>query len=268
MPKLWWKPPHCRKEKAVLIAEHVTKTYRKGKHAACAVKDASLQLVPGELTVLAGGSGSGKTTVARMLAGIISPTKGTVMLDGKSIVPPSRKKDKQLRAKIQMVLQDGKSALDPRFSVYRSIAEPIRNLLQLSKQDERDLVFSLMESVELPVELADRLPAELSGGQQKRVGIARALAPSPEYLIFDEVTSGLDVLLKKKILSLIRRTHQKSGTATLMITHDMDAALYMADRILVMQNGEIVEDRRYTGDTSCLTHPYSRLLLREMDPVS
>ncbi len=252
----------------MLIAEHVTKIYGQGSSAVCAVKDACLQLVPGELTVLVGESGSGKTTLSRMLAGIISPTEGTVMLDGKSIAPPARKKDKDLCAKIQMVLQDGKSALDPRFSVYRSIAEPIRNLLQMSKQDERDLVFSLMESVELPADLADRTPAELSGGQQKRVGIARALAPSPGYLIFDEVTSGLDVLLKEKILSLIRRLHQKSGAATMMITHDMDVALYMADRILVMQNGEIVENRRYTGDSGCLTHPYSRLLLQEMNPIS
>ncbi len=251
----------------MLIAEHVTKIYGQDKNAVCAVKDASLQLVPGELTILVGESGSGKTTISRMLAGIISPTEGTVILDGKSIAPPARKKDKELCAKIQMVLQDGKSALDPHFSVYRSIAEPIRNLLQLPKQDERDLVFSLMESVELPVDLADRTPAELSGGQQKRVCIARALATSPGYLIFDEVTSGLDVLLKEKILSLIRRLHQKSAAATLMITHDMDVALYMADRILVMQNGEIVENRRYTGDSSCLTHPYSRLLLREMNPV-
>lgn len=250
----------------MLLAEHVTKIYGQGKNAVCAVKDASLQLIPGELTVLVGESGSGKTTLSRMLAGILSPTEGTVMLDGKSIAPPARKKDKELCARIQMVLQDGKSALDPHFSVYRSIAEPIRNLLQMPKQTERDLVFSLMESVELSADLADRTSAALSGGQQKRVGIARALAPSPGYLIFDEVTSGLDVLLKEKILSLIRRLHQKSGAATLMITHDMDVALYMADRILVMQNGEIVEDRRYTGDSSCLTHPYSRLLLRAMNP--
>ncbi len=252
----------------MLIAEHVTKIYGQGKHAAYAVKDASLQLAPGELTVLVGESGSGKTTLSRMIAGIISPTEGTVMLDGKSIAPPARRKDKQICAKIQMVLQDGKSALDPRFSVYRSIAEPIRNLLCLSRQEERELVFSLMESVELSVDLADRIPAELSGGQQKRVGIARALATSPEYLVFDEVTSGLDVLLKEKILRLIRELHQKSGAATLMITHDMDVALYMADRIIVMQNGEIVENRQYTGDIACLTHPYSRLLLRAMSPGS
>ncbi len=250
----------------MLIAEHVTKTYGHGKQLTFAVKDASIRLTPGELTVLVGESGSGKTTLSRMLAGIIAPTEGSVTLNGQSVAPPARKKDKQLCAQVQMVLQDGKSALDPRFSVYRSIAEPVRNLLRLSRQAERELVFSLMDRVELPAYLADRTPAELSGGQQKRVGIARALATSPDYLIFDEVTSGLDVLLKEKILSLIRELHRKSGAATLMITHDMDVALYMADRIVVMRGGEIAEDCPCTGDAACLTHPYSRLLLREMDP--
>ncbi len=252
----------------MLIAEHVTKNYGHGKNTAPAVKDAGVRLRPGELTVLVGESGSGKTTLSRMIAGIIAPTEGTVLLDGKSVAPPARKKNKRLCMQIQMVLQDGKSALDPRFSVYRSIAEPIRNLLKLSKQDERDLVFSLMESVELSADLAGRTSAGLSGGQLKRVCIARSLATSPKYLIFDEVTSGLDVLLKKKILDLIREIHQKSGAATLMVTHDMDVALYMADRIVVMQNGKIAENRQYTGDAACLTHAYSRLLLRGMDPSS
>ncbi len=125
-----------------------------------------------------------------------------------------------------------------------------------------------MERVELPEELRKRRAAELSGGQQKRVCIARALATSPRYLIFDEATGGLDVLVKEKILALIRDVHARSGAATLMITHDMDVALYMADRIAVMRSGEIVENRRYTGDPSCLTHPYSRLLLQKMDPFS
>jgi len=252
----------------MLIAEHVTKTYQTGGVAAAAVRDASLALTPGELTVLVGESGSGKSTLCRMLAGITAPGAGSVLLDGRSIAPPARRKDRALCAAIQMVLQDGKSALDPRFSVYRSIAEPIRNLLRLPRGEEGALVASLMERVELPAELRRRRAAELSGGQQKRVCIARALATSPRYLIFDEATSGLDVLVKEKILALIRDVHQRSGAATLMITHDMDVALYMADRIAVMRSGEIVENRPYTGDPACLTHPYSRLLLRKMDPFS
>lgn len=252
----------------MLAAEHVSKSYGKGEKRSFAVKDVSLSLVPGELTVLVGESGSGKTTLSRMLAGIIAPEEGDILLDGRSIVPPARKKDRTLCAQIQMVLQDGKSALDARFTVYRSIAEPIRNLLHLQKEEEQKLISSLMERTGLPAELACRYPAELSGGQQKRVCIARALATSPDYLIFDEAVSGLDVLLKEKILALIRDLHRQTGAATLMITHDMDVALYMADRILVMRSGAIVEDRIYTGDPQCLIHPYSRLLIEQMEPFA
>ena len=250
----------------MLIAEHVAKSFKGGGRSTLAVKDASLTLTPGELTVLVGESGSGKTTLCRLLAGIAAPSAGTVLLDGKSVAPPARRKDRALCASIQMVLQDGKSALDPRFTVYRSIAEPIRNLLRLPKREEKALVASLMERVELAPELLKRRAAELSGGQQKRVCIARALATSPRYLIFDEATGGLDVLVKEKILALIRAVHTQSGAATLMITHDMDVALYMADRIVVMRQGEIVENTPYTGDPGCLTHPYSQLLLEKMDP--
>lgn len=252
----------------MLIAEHVTKTYPVGGIETLAVKDASLTLTPGELTVLVGESGSGKTTLCRLLAGIAAPSAGAILLDGRSIAPPARRKDRTLCAAIQMVLQDGKSALDPRFTVYRSIAEPIRNLLRLPKREEEALVASLMERVELAPELLKRRASELSGGQQKRVCIARALATSPRYLIFDEATGGLDVLVKEKILALIRAVHTQSGVSTLMITHDMDVALYMADRIAVMKDGEILENRRYTGDPGCLTHPYSRLLLEKMDPYA
>lgn len=252
----------------MLIAEHVTKTYRNGKSETTAVKDAGLALIPGELTVLVGQSGCGKTTLSRILAGIIPPTSGSVLLDGQSVVPPARRKNRQLNAEIQVVLQDAGSALDPHFSVYRSIAEPIRNLLRLSRAEEKARVTSLMERLRLPSSLADRRPGELSGGQLKRVCIARALATAPRYLIFDEATSGLDVLVKESILDLIGEMHRETGAATLMITHDMDAALYMADRIAVMLRGEIVENRPYTGDPGCLKHPWSRRLLEQMEPYA
>ncbi len=252
----------------MLTAEHITKSYGSGKRKTTAVTDATLSMVPGELTVLIGESGCGKTTLSRILAGIIQPDEGTVLLDGRSVVPPARKKDRFLCADIQVVLQDGMSSLDPHFTIYRSVAEPIRNLMQLPSEAERDLVSSLLERTGLPAELAGRRPSELSGGQLKRVCIARALATSPRYLIFDEAVSGLDVLLKEKILSLIRDLHRQTGAATLMITHDMDVALYMADRIAVMQNGRIVENKAYTGNPGCLTHPYSRLLLEQMEPFA
>ena len=228
----------------------------------------SFRLEAGESLILLGQSGCGKTTLSRILAGIIPPTSGSVLLDGQSVVPPARRKNRQLNAEIQVVLQDAGSALDPHFSVYRSIAEPIRNLLRLSKAEEKARVTSLMERLRLPSALADRRPGELSGGQLKRVCIARALATAPRYLIFDEATSGLDVLVKESILDLIRELHRETGAATLMITHDMDAALYMADRIAVMLRGEIVEYRPYTGDPGCLKHPWSRRLLEQMEPFA
>ena len=234
----------------------------------CAVRDASIELNPGELCALVGESGSGKSTLARMLAGIIAPSEGSVLLDGASMAPPARRHDRRLCASVQMVLQDSKSALDPRYTVYRSIAEPVRCLLKLTRSDERALVSSLLDRVELPQEPARRRAAELSGGQQKRVCIARALATKPPYLIFDEAVSGLDVLIREKILDLIRDIHRDSGSCTVMITHDMDVALYLADRIVVMQHGSIVEDRLFEGDPSCLTHPYSRLLLEQMEPYA
>ncbi len=252
----------------MLTAEHVSKIYGKGSESFYAVRDASVSLSPGKLTVIVGESGSGKTTLARIMAGIIKADEGSVSLDGKNAAPPARRRDRGICSQIQMVLQDGKSALDPRFTVYRSIAEPVRNILRLPKDEEQKLVYSLMERTELPRGLAGRRPAELSGGQQKRVCIARALATSPKYLIFDEAVSGLDVLLKEKILKLIEDIHRQTGAATLMITHDMDIALYMADRIIVMRDGLIVEDREYSGKSECFTHPYSKLLLRQMDPFA
>ncbi len=252
----------------MLKAENLSKTYKNGRSVTNAVQNASFTLSPGELCVIVGESGSGKTTLARMLAGISAPSSGSISLDGKDIAPPARRRDKRLCADVQIVLQGAKSALDPRFTVYRSIAEPIRSLMKVSRSEERKLVYSLMERAELPPELAQRRPSELSGGQQKRVCIARAIATSPRFIIYDEAVSGLDVLLKEKILGLIRSLHRETGAITLMITHDMDLALYLASRIIVMCAGQIVEDRQFCGDTGCFTHPYSRLLLQKMDPYS
>ncbi len=250
----------------MLEALQVSKIYKTARHRTTAVDRVSLKLERGEFLALVGESGSGKTTLARMLAGIVAPGEGQILLDGRSIAPPARRKDKRICAAVQMVLQDGKSALDPRYTVFRSIAEPLRNLTDLTETQIRETVRSLMERLELEPSLEDRRAHELSGGQQKRVCIARALAPGPDYLFYDEAVSGLDVLIKKSVLRLIRELHEERGDCSVLITHDMDAALYLADRIAVMQNGEIVEDRPYRGDPSCFTHPYTISLLRKMDP--
>ena len=247
----------------MLEARCLSKRYTKGGSAALkyAVNHVSFTLEDGIFCALVGESGSGKSTLARLLCGVLPPTEGTIWLDGVPLSCERFHKNPQLRSKIQMVLQDGKSALDPRFSVYRSIAEPLRNLKRLSRTEERERVYALMEELELPCALAGRRVYELSGGQQKRACIARALAAEPEIIIFDEAVSGLDVLLQKNVLDLLKRLHSAFRMSCLFITHDMDAALYLADRIMVMQHGAIVEDRLFSGNTDCFTHTYSRLLL-------
>ena len=159
-----------------------------------------------------------------------------------------------------------KGAMDPRFTVYQIIAEPIRNFRKLSKKEEEREINDLLTMMELPEEIKLRKAHELSGGQQKRVCIARALAAQPDVLIFDEAVSGLDVLVRKHILDLLKRLHQERKMTCFFITHDLDVALYLADRVMVMRCGKIIEDRTFHGSTDCFTHPYTKLLLHSIAP--
>lgn len=156
----------------------------------------------------------------------------------------------------------GKSALDPHFTVYQAIAEPIQNLLNIPKEKERARIFELLDRMGMPKETANKKTGELSGGQQKRVGIARALAVSPRYIVFDESISGLDVILRKSILELLKRVQEEEQCCYLFITHEIDAALYLADEIHVMQNGKLIESRQWNGDLKIFQNPYTKQLLR------
>ena len=234
------------------------------KHEFQAVKPTTLRIEEGASCALVGESGSGKTTLSQMLMGLLPPTMGDILLDGRSIAGKSARRDRRIAAQLQMVLQDGKSALDPRFTVYDSIAEPIRNLLKLSRVRERELVMSLMERMELSEKHLNSRAGELSGGQQKRVCIARAIAVSPRLIIFDEAVSGLDVVVRKHILDLLKALRREKPCAYLFVTHDMDVAMYMADTIHVMKEGHIVESIAYQGEQTAFMHPYSRLLVSSM----
>lgn len=248
----------------MLIADHLSKEYvikAKGqKRKFHAVKPVSLELNNGERYALVGESGSGKTTLARMLAGIIHPTGGYVSFDGEKVYPAKNRRD--MYKKLQIIFQDAQSALNPQMTVYDLIAEPLHNLLGISRAEEKFRVCKLMERMGLPPEYCKRRPRELSGGQQKRVSIARAIGVNPKIIIFDEAFSGLDVIVRKHILDLLDDLHKELGCTYLMITHDIDIALYIADTIFVMKDGEIVERARYMGTTNCFKHEYSRLLLQ------
>lgn len=214
-----------------------------------AVDHVDFTIQNGSFCALVGESGSGKSTLAQLMCGLLVPSSGEVLFEGKNISLCRGKQKQVLRSKIQLILQDGKGAMDPRFTVYQIIAEPIRNFRKLSKKEEEREINDLLTMMELPEEIKLRKAHELSGGQQKRVCIARALAAQPDVLIFDEAVSGLDVLVRKHILDLLKRLHQERKMTCFFITHDLDVALYLADRVMVMRCGKIIEDRTFHGST-------------------
>ena len=232
----------------MLEVKNVSKQYR-GEDKLLFVSDVSLSMADHRIYALVGESGCGKSTLSRLILGLESPSSGQILLDGKPISRKRKNNRKETAKAIQLVLQDGKSALDPHFTVYQVIAEPLRNLLALPKDKERSRVYELLDRMELSKESAAKKTGELSGGQQKRIGIARALAASPRYIVFDESISGLDVILRKNIFYLF-------------ITHEIDAALYLADEIHVMQNGKLIESRRWCGNLDVFKNPYTKQLLQ------
>jgi len=225
-----------------LSKRYITRDKHGRKIQVDALKQVSLTLNPHTSYALVGESGSGKSTLARMLVCIERPTSGEIWFDGQNVAAMRPKALRLKRTEIQMVLQNAQSSLDPRFRVYDSIAEPIRCLTQMDRSDERKRVLEIAEKVQLSSALLTRFPHELSGGQQKRVCIARAMSVFPKFIVFDESVSGLDVAVRKQILDLILHLNKEGWLSMfLFITHDIDAALYMTDNILVMKDGSIVE---------------------------
>ena len=246
----------------MLEVKNVSKQYRgEDKLLFDAVSDVSLSMEDHRIYALVGESGCGKSTLSRLILGLESPSSGQILLDGKPISRKGARRRKETAKAIQLVLQDGKSALDPHFTVYQAIAEPIRNLLNIPKEKERARIFELLDRMGMPKETANKKTGELSGGQQKRVGIARALAVSPRYIVFDESISGLDVILRKSILELLKKVQEEEQCSYLFITHEIDAALYLADEIHVMQNGELIESCQWNGNLDVFQNPYTKQLL-------
>lgn len=247
----------------MLEVKNVSKKY-KGEDRLLfdAVSDVSLSMNDHCIYALVGESGCGKSTLSQLILGLESPSSGQILLDGNPISRKEKSNRKETAKAIQLVLQDGKSALDPHFTVYQAIAEPIRNLLTLPKDKEQSRVYELLDRMGLPNEVAKKKTGELSGGQQKRIGIARALAVSPRYIVFDESISGLDVILRKSILELLKSIQEEEQCSYLFITHEIDAALYLADEIHVMQNGKLVESRRWCGNLDVFKNSYTKQLLQ------
>ena len=206
-----------------------------------AAKNINLEIAKGEVVGLVGESGSGKTTVGRAAVGLLPVKSGSLIVAGKDISSTKKSELRQLRSKLGIVFQDPGSSLNPRWSISQSIAEPLVLSKQFSKDQANKRIDELLDQVQLPIGYRNRYPHELSGGQRQRVGIARALALSPEFLVADEPTSALDVSVQARVLELLKELQKDLGFACLFVSHDLAVVDFLADRIAVMNHGEIVE---------------------------
>jgi peptide/nickel transport system ATP-binding protein len=223
-----------------------------------AVDQVNLTINRGESFGLIGESGSGKSTTARVIAGLQSPTEGSLRFQGRPLATPRSRAD--YRA-IQMVFQDSAGSLNPRLTVFETVVEPlIVHEAGLDRKQKRDRVFETLADVGLSADLADRLPGQLSGGQRQRVNIARALMLEPTLLVLDEPVSALDVSVQARILNLLRDLRAGRDLTLLFIGHDLAVVEFVCDRIAVMQAGKIVELGPAREMIQQPAHPYSRQL--------
>ena len=213
-----------------------------GKHQHQAVlNNVSLTLKSGETVALLGRSGCGKSTLARLLVGLESPSQGNISWRGEPLAKLNRAQRKAFRRDIQMVFQDSISAVNPRKTVREILREPMRHLLSLKKAEQLARASEMLKAVDLDDSVLDKRPPQLSGGQLQRVCLARALAVEPKLLILDEAVSNLDLVLQAGVIRLLKKLQQQFGTACLFITHDLRLVERFCQRVMVMDNGQIVE---------------------------
>ena len=247
----------------IITVDHLTKEFRlpRKKEMFKAVDDVSFSVKRGSTLAIVGESGSGKSTVANMVLKLLEPTSGTVTYEGKDISGFKGKELLDFRRHVQPVFQNPYGSLDPMYSIYRSIEEPLRIHGIGDKKSRVKRVRELLDMVELPESVMGRYPNELSGGQRQRIAIARAMALDPDVIVCDEAVSALDVLVQDQVLRLLNDLQAEKGLSYLFITHDLAVVRQIADEVVVMQKGKLVE---HATTDEVFDHPkqqYTRDLL-------
>jgi len=237
-----------------------------GRHAPeiKAVETVNLDIGKGEVIALAGESGSGKTTLGKVLSLLEPPTSGSIWFDGVQLEALSSKEKRRMRRRIQMIFQDPYESLDPRFTVFQTLQEPlVVHGIKGRGVAHRDMTRDVLDRVELrpPEDFLDRYPHELSGGQRQRVAVARAIILHPDFVVADEPVSMMDASVRAGVMNMMLRLRNELSLTYLFITHDLAVARYIADRIAIMYLGELVE----VGNTETVinqpAHPYTQILL-------
>lgn len=225
-----------------IIIENVNQIYHsetQGEfHALC---DINLRLEKGINLAIEGESGSGKSTLARLLIGMEKPASGTILLDGEDITKWNYRTWKKHRKKIQAVFQDSSGTLNPARTAFANVEEALINLTPYNRNERKRRIHALMDAVHMDHKLLDTPVRLLSGGEQRRLSLLRAIAVEPDYLIMDEVTSGLDLISTDAVLTLAEDTAKLHRCSFIFVTHSRKDAMRISDRIIIMQNGRIVE---------------------------
>jgi len=252
----------------LLEVKNLKKYFKTPRGMLHAVDDVSFTIERGKTLGVVGESGCGKSTTGRSILRLIEPTAGQVVFEGKDILKLSEKEMRNMRREMQIIFQDPFSSLDPRKSIAQIIGEPI-DIFKLAKDknEKKEMILELMDTVGLARRFYGTYPHELDGGRRQRIGIARALALNPKFIVCDEPVSALDVSIQAQILNLLDELQQSRGLTYMFITHDLSVVRYFSDEIAVMYLGQLVEKAPAEELFEHPVHPYTRALLSAIPNV-
>ncbi len=245
----------------LLKVVELVKSFREGPLVLWAVNGVTFQIYPGETVGLVGESGCGKTTTARCILRLTEPTAGQVYFNGSDLTKLSPREMRAQRRNLQMVFQDPDTSLNPRFTVRRTLAEPLRLHNLVSRQRLEERLRETMIRVNMDLGFLDRYPHQLSEGQKQRVGVARAIITEPQFVALDEPTSSLDMSIRIHVIGLLQRLQEELGMTYLFISHDLSAVRNLCNRVLVMYLGRIVEAGPVEEIFERPLHHYTQALL-------